>query len=141
MEAFCGTGIMTAMLAQKCEKIIGIDIEKSSINDAHENAKNNGITNAQFICADANAEIGRIARKQDIDVMVVDPPRSGLGEEFIETISKSRPEKIIYVSCNPATLAKNLESLKKHYSLEFIQPYDMFPQTQHVECVALLKRK
>ncbi|MCR5067765.1 MAG: 23S rRNA (uracil(1939)-C(5))-methyltransferase RlmD [Erysipelotrichaceae bacterium] len=141
VEAFCGTGIMTAMLAQKCEKIIGIDIEKSSISDARENAKNNGISNAQFICADANTEIGKIARKQEIDVMVVDPPRSGLGEEFIETIKRSRPGKIIYVSCNPATLAKNLESLKKHYSLELIQPYDMFPQTQHVECVALLVRK
>ena len=138
VEAFCGIGVMSLMLAERCQKIIGIDIEKSAVENARENARINGIGSAEFICADANEEIGRIARRQPIDVMVVDPPRSGLGDDFIETILKSRPKKIIYVSCNPATLAKNVAELERHYEVTFIQPYDMFPQTPHVETVVLL---
>ncbi len=138
VEAFCGIGVMSLMLADRCEKIIGIDIEKSAIADARNNAEENRISNARFICADANEEIGKIARREPIDVMVVDPPRTGLGEDFLKTIMKSQPRKIIYVSCNPATLARNVEKLSGKYRVEFIQPYDMFPQTPHVETVCCL---
>ncbi|MBQ6654534.1 MAG: 23S rRNA (uracil(1939)-C(5))-methyltransferase RlmD [Erysipelotrichaceae bacterium] len=137
VEAFCGIGVMSLMLAEKCEKIIGIDLEKSAVENARENARVNNIKNAEFICADANEQIGKIARKQIIDVMIVDPPRTGLGADFIETIVKSKPRKIIYVSCNPATLARNYADLARYYELTFIQPYDMFPQTPHVETVTL----
>jgi 23S rRNA (uracil1939-C5)-methyltransferase len=141
IEAFCGIGVMTLMLADKCERVIGIEIEKSAVADARKNAEENGITNARFICADANEEIGKIARRESIDVMVVDPPRTGLGEEFLKTIIKSKPRKIIYISCNPATLARNAGELSRQYKVEFIQPYDMFPQTPHVETVVLMSRK
>ena len=129
---------MSIMLAKNSKKVIGIDIEKSSIINARENAKRNHLENVEFICGDADEQISRIARKQSIDVLVVDPPRTGLTDEFMETIIKGKIRKLIYVSCNPATLAKNISVLSRHYSVELIQPYDMFPQTAHVETVCCL---
>lgn len=141
VEAYCGVGLMSIMLAKNSKKVIGIDIEKSSIINARENAKRNHLENVEFICGDADEQISRIARKQSIDVLVVDPPRTGLTDEFMETIIKGKIRKLIYVSCNPATLAKNISVLSRHYSVELIQPYDMFPQTAHVETVVELFRK
>ena len=104
-------------------------------------AKDHGFKHMNFICDDAAHKLEYISKKREIDCLVVDPPRSGLDDLMIDTIMKSRIKKIVYVSCNPATLGKNLAFLSKRYSVEKITPVDMFPQTAHVESVTVLKRK
>ncbi|MBQ6334480.1 MAG: 23S rRNA (uracil(1939)-C(5))-methyltransferase RlmD [Erysipelotrichaceae bacterium] len=140
VEAYCGIGAISLHLHDKAEKIIGIEIVQEAITDAKENAKLNGINNIEFICDDASRAIRKIASKNRIDVLVVDPPRTGLDEEFITTVLKSKIKKIIYVSCNPASLAKDLELLQKKYVIKDIQGYDMFPQTPHCEVVVSMSR-
>ena len=138
VEAYCGIGTISMYLADKAEKIIGIEIEERAIKDAKENAKLNGFNNMEFIADDASAAIRRIVKKKKIDVLIVDPPRTGLDDELLETLMRTKIKKIVYVSCNPATLAKNLAVLQNKYHIELIRPYDMFPDTSLVETVCLL---
>ncbi|MCI5773720.1 MAG: 23S rRNA (uracil(1939)-C(5))-methyltransferase RlmD [Erysipelotrichaceae bacterium] len=139
VEAYCGIGTMSLMAASKCQKIIAIENVENAIKNAKANAEKNQINNIKFVVNDAKAELKNI--KEDIDVLIVDPPRTGLDEGMIKTIQSKLPRKIIYVSCNPSTLAKNLALLKADYQIKKIVPYDMFAQTPHVESITLLIKK
>lgn len=142
IDAYCGTGTISLFLAQKAKKVYGIEIVAPAIRDAKQNAKNNGINNAEFIVGDA-VDIMPDLYQQGIraDVVVVDPPRSGCDRIVLETFARMNPKRIVYVSCNPASLARDIAVLDElGYHAEQVQPVDMFPQTSHVESVALLTR-
>ena len=143
IDAYCGTGTITLFLAQKARKVYGIEIVQPAILDARKNARDNHVKNAEFIVGDATAVMPALY-KQGIrpDVVVVDPPRAGCTETVLRTFANMYPRRIVYVSCNPATLARDLAILKDlGYITQEVQPVDLFPQTSHVENVALLMRK
>ena len=140
VEAYCGIGAISLYLSDKAKQVTGIEIVERAIQDAKENARLNNIDNTTFITDDAPKAIRRILKDQDIDVLVVDPPRTGLDDELLLSIMKSKIKKIIYVSCNPATLGKNLDVLSNRYRIEAIKGFDMFPNTPHVETVCLMSR-
>ena len=142
IDAYCGTGTITLFLAQKARKVYGIEIVQPAILDARKNARDNHVKNAEFIVGDATAVMPALY-KQGIrpDVVVVDPPRAGCTETVLRTFANMKPQRIIYVSCNPATLARDLAILKDlGYAAQEVQPVDLFPQTSHVETITLLLR-
>lgn len=140
VEAYCGIGAISLYLHDRAKELIGIEIIDSAVKDAQENAKLNGIDNTGFICGDAAKEIRKIAAGKKIDVLIADPPRTGLDGELIKTILKSKISQIIYISCNPATLGKDLDLLKSRYRIDSIKGYDMFPDTPHIETIVLLQK-
>ena len=140
IDAYCGTGTITLFLAQKARKVYGIEIVQPAILDARKNARDNHVKNAEFIVGDATAVMPALY-KQGIrpDVVVVDPPRAGCTETVLCTFANMKPQRIVYVSCNPATLARDLAILKDlGYAAQEVQPVDLFPQTSHVECLTKL---
>lgn len=142
IDAYCGTGTITLFLAQKAHRAIGIEIVRPAIEDAKKNARDNSVKNAEFIVGDASAVMPRLYR-QGVrpDVVVVDPPRAGCTEEVLKTFVHMNPQRIVYVSCNPATLARDMKLLHQlGYAPQKIQPVDLFSQTNHVETVALLEK-
>ena len=142
IDAYCGTGTITLFLAQKARKVYGIEIVQPAILDARKNARDNHVKNAEFIVGDATAVMPALY-KQGIrpDVVVVDPPRAGCTETVLRTFANMKPQRIVYVSCNPATLARDLAILKElGYITKKVQPVDLFPQTFHVETVVLLSQ-
>lgn len=142
-DAYCGIGTITVMLAPLVKKIYGVEIIEQAVSDAVENAKINNIKNAEFIAGKSEEVIPKlIAGVENIDLLVVDPPRGGCDIKLIESLLKSTIQKLIYVSCDPATLARDLKLLTETaYELVTVQPVDMFPHTTHVETVVLLCRK
>lgn len=142
VDAYCGTGTISLWLAKKAKKVLGVDSDKQSITSANYNAKLNNIKNVTFELGKAEYVIGKWVKKgQRPDVVVVDPARSGLHDSFIDTLVSFPVNKIIYVSCNPSTLAKNLNKLKAIYDVKSVQPLDMFPQTAHVETITVLEKR
>ena len=142
IDAYCGTGTITLFLAQKARKVYGIEIVQPAILDARKNARDNHVKNAEFIVGDATTVMPALY-KQGIrpDVVVVDPPRAGCTETVLRTFANMKPQRIVYVSCNPATLARDLAILKDlGYAAQEVQPVDLFPQTSHVETITLLLR-
>ncbi|MDY6035398.1 MAG: 23S rRNA (uracil(1939)-C(5))-methyltransferase RlmD [Bulleidia sp.] len=139
VEAYCGIGTMALMAKDKAQVIYGIEYNASAIKNAKSNAELNHIKNTEFICADAAKGLQQIANKKTVDCLLVDPPRSGMDEAMLSTILKVLPKKIVYISCNPATLAKNLKQLKQRYHVVTIIPYDLFPQTPLVEAITVLE--
>ncbi|MBQ3443913.1 MAG: 23S rRNA (uracil(1939)-C(5))-methyltransferase RlmD [Selenomonadaceae bacterium] len=140
IDAYCGTGTISLFMARKARKVIGIEVVSSAIADAKRNARENNIRNAEFIVGDAVKVLPRIF--EPADVVIVDPPRAGCDKKVLETFAGMNPEKIIYVSCNPATLARDLKILYElGYRTKKIQPVDMFPFTSHVESVAQIEKK
>lgn len=141
-DAYCGTGTISLFLAQKAKKVYGVEIVPQAIENAIENAKVNGIENAEFIVGESEKVIPDMIKKGiKADVVVVDPPRKGCERELLEAIANMKPERMVYVSCDPGTLARDLGILKElGYAVEEIQPVDMFPMTAHVECCVLLKK-
>jgi 23S rRNA (uracil1939-C5)-methyltransferase len=142
LDVYCGIGTISLFLARGARRVIGIEIVPPAIANAKENALRNGITNAEFICADAALAMGRLAREgAHLDVIVVDPPRKGCDEPVLHAMAAMAPTRIVYVSCNPASLARDLAVLGGlGYRTIEVQPVDMFPHTAHVEAVSLLKR-
>lgn len=143
IDAYCGTGTITLFLARQAAQVYGIEIVEPAILDARQNAVNNKVENAEFIVGDAVDIMPRMYR-QGIkpQVIVVDPPRAGCEQKVLETFVNMEPKRIVYVSCNPASLARDLGVLSgMGYVAKEIQPVDMFPWTSHVECVALIVRK
>ena len=132
---------MSLLIHDKCKEVIGIELDRRAVESARKNAQINGIENVTFKCGDAGSELIRLSRKKKPDLLIADPPRTGLSDEFIECVLKSDIKQIIYVSCNPATLARNIRDLKSRYYRETVIPYDMFPNTPHIETVVSLKRK
>lgn len=143
LDVYCGTGTISLFLARHCRKVIGVEIVAAAIDDAKQNAVLNQIDNAEFICGDAVDILPGLAAKGiHADVVVIDPPRAGCERRVLEPIAAIQPERIVYVSCNPASLARDLAILAElGYETREIQPVDMFPQTANVECVALIERK
>ena len=127
-------------MKDKAQEIIGVESIQDAVDNANENAMLNHADNVSFICEDAGSALAHLVQEKDVDTLIVDPPRSGLDDTMKETILKSKIKTMIYVSCNPATLAKDLGVLKKEYRIVKIQPVDMFSQTPHVESVTLLVR-
>ncbi|MDO3412577.1 23S rRNA (uracil(1939)-C(5))-methyltransferase RlmD [Saccharibacillus sp. CPCC 101409] len=143
IDAYCGIGTISLFLAQKAKRVYGVEIVKEAIEDARKNAVLNGIENAEFEVGASEDVIPRW-KEQGItpDVIVVDPPRKGCDIRLLETILEMKPERVVYVSCNPATLARDLRVLEDGgFKTVKVQPVDMFPQTVHVEAVALLVRR
>ncbi len=143
IDAYCGTGTITLFLAQKAQKVYGIEIVKPAILDAQKNARDNNVRNAEFIVGDATQVMPRLYR-QGIrpDVVVVDPPRAGCTSAVLETFAAMEPQRIVYVSCNPASLARDIAILGElGYQAVKVQPVDMFPNTSSVEVCAKLVRK
>ncbi len=143
IDAYCGIGTISLFLAKKAKKVYGVEIVPEAIEDAKRNAELNGIENAEFAVGEAETVIpGWYKDGITADVLVVDPPRKGCDEALLQTIIEMKPKKVVYVSCNPATLARDLRILEDGgYQTVEIQPVDMFPQTTHVETVALLELK
>lgn len=141
LDLYCGAGTIGLAASSRVRKVIGVEIVPEAIENAKENARINGITNTEFICGDAKKVAKELSENQRPDVIVVDPPRKGCDEATLDSIVMMRPERLVYVSCNPSTLARDIKHLEKDYVPVVIQPVDMFPHTPHVECIALLCRK
>lgn len=141
-DAYCGIGTISLFLAQQAKKVYGVEVVPDAINDAKKNADLNGITNVEFTVGEAEVVIPNWAEEGiHADVIVVDPPRKGCDAALLKTIIEMKPKRVVYVSCNPATLARDLGILEAggYQTLE-VQPVDMFPMTMHVECVVLMSR-
>ena len=143
LDLYCGTGTMGIIGAKKAKEVYGIEIVADAIRDAKINAEANDIHNIHFMNADASDGANQlIASNIKIDAMIVDPPRKGCSKDTLDAIFKIAPERLVYVSCDPATLARDVKIITENgYQLEKVQPCDMFPQTVHVETVVLLSHK
>ncbi|WP_057760805.1 23S rRNA (uracil(1939)-C(5))-methyltransferase RlmD [Cytobacillus praedii] len=138
-DAYCGVGTIGLWVADGAAEIRGMDIIPESIEDAKKNAARHGIKHAKYVTGKAEILLPKWVKEGwKPDVIIVDPPRTGLDEQLLKTILKVKPKKVVYVSCNPSTLAKDISVLNRSYKVEMMQPVDMFPQTSHVECVTQL---
>lgn len=140
-DLYCGIGTISLFMAKYAKKVYGVEIVEQAIEDAKENAKINNIENTEFIAGDAQIILDDLINKKKIipDVIMVDPPRKGLDNTSIENILKIKPKRVVYISCNPATLVRDLAKIEDVYDIGEIQPVDMFPYTSHVECCSVLK--
>jgi 23S rRNA (uracil1939-C5)-methyltransferase len=140
-DLYCGIGTIGLSLASRARKVIGLEIVESAAADAIENAKINEIQNASFYAGDARLALKELVEKEGKpDLAIIDPPRAGLSQKIVRRIVDAAPSRIVYVSCNPTTLAPNAAQLvEAGYRLVKVRPVDMFPQTPHIECVALLE--
>ena len=143
LDLYCGVGTITLCMAKAAGKVIGVEVVEAAVADARENALRNGIENAEFFCGDAGAAALEL-EKQGIrpDVVIVDPPRKGLNSDCIQALSRMQPRRIVYVSCDPATLGRDVSLLKQHgYRVKNALAADLFPRCAHVETIVLLGRK
>jgi 23S rRNA (uracil1939-C5)-methyltransferase len=142
LDLYCGVGTITLAMAGAAGKVIGVEVVPQAVEDAKENAKRNGIENAEFFCGDAGQAALELERKGiRADVVVVDPPRKGLNADTIEALSRFAPRRIVYVSCDPATLARDVALLKaRGYTLKNALAADLFPRCAHVESVVCLEK-
>ena len=143
LDLYCGVGTITLAMAAAAGRVIGVEVIPQAVEDARDNARRNGIDNAEFFCGDAGQAALELERQGiRADVIVVDPPRKGLNADTIEALSRFAPRRIVYVSCDPATLARDVALLKeKGYTLQSAQAADLFPRCAHVESVVTLSRK
>jgi len=142
VDAYCGVGTIGLWLADQAAEVRGMDVIPESIEDAKKNARRHGFTNTKYVPGKAEEVLPKWVKKGwEPDVIVVDPPRTGLDGQLIQTILQVKPKKLIYVSCNPSTLAKDIQALSSKYDVKYMQPVDMFPHTAHVECVTQLNLK
>ena len=137
LDAYSGVGTIGLIAARNAKRVISVEINKFAHKNAIENAKRNNINNIEFICDDAGKFISNY--DEDIDVLIMDPPRSGSDETFLSTVINKQIKKVIYISCNPETLARDIAYLSKYYEVNYVQPVDMFPMTAHVETVVCLQ--
>ena len=142
-DLYCGIGTITLFMAKYAKKVYGIEIVEEAVDVARENAKMNDVKNTEFYSGDVEIVLDELINKKGItaDVVMFDPPRKGLDRNTINNILKIKPKKIVYISCNPATLIRDLAIFENQYEIKDIIPVDMFPFTSHVECVAVLKLK
>ena len=140
LDLYCGTGTIGSFVSKKCNRVIGIELNKYAIEDALKNKKINNLDNIEFICGDSG-KILKNNKYKNIYIVIVDPPRMGLSDLSINEILNINSKKIIYTSCDPVTLARDLKKLSEKYEVKEITPVDMFPNTYHVESVCVLERK
>lgn len=141
VDAYSGAGVLSGIMSQNCKMVYGIEIVKPAVDSANKLAKENNIENLINICGDCAIELPRLVEKLKDFVVVLDPPRKGCDMKVLNALNKTLPNKIIYISCNPATLARDINLLKENYNVEEVTPYDMFPQTANVETLVVLTRK
>ena len=137
LDAYCGIGTIGLTASGKVKQVVGVEVNRDAVHDAIGNAKHNGVKNARFFAADATQWISEAAAAGErADVIFMDPPREGSTPQFIESVARMAPKRVVYVSCNPVTLARDLELLtRKGYQVESSTPVDLFPQTEHTEVV------
>lgn len=142
-DLYCGIGTISLFMSQYAKKVYGIEIVEEAVQMARENAKLNQVDNVDFIAGDVEKVLDDLIYEQKIipDVVMIDPPRKGLDSKSIENLLMFRPERLVYISCNPATLMRDLAKLEALYEVESIEPVDMFPFTAHVETISVLKSK
>ena len=142
LDAYCGIGTIGLIAADKVDEVIGVEVNAQAVKDANANAKRNGVENIRFVCADAGAFMTNLADAgEKIDVVFMDPPRSGSDEAFLQSVCRLSPDKVVYISCDPQTQKRDLAVLRAGgYHVREIQPVDMFPQTAHIETVVLLSK-
>ncbi len=142
VDAYCGVGTIGLWVADQAAEVRGMDVIRESIEDAKKNAARHGIKHAKYVTGKAEVILPKWVKEGWVpDIIIVDPPRTGLDEQLLQTILKIKPKKVVYVSCNPSTFSKDLGVLSKKYKVNYIQPVDMFPQTSNVEIVAQLELK
>jgi 23S rRNA (uracil1939-C5)-methyltransferase len=137
VDLYCGAGTISIFLADSARELVGIEIAESAVQDAEVNCRNNGISNCRFIHGDVKDWLEQVKKP---DVMIIDPPRAGMHKNVVKQVLDMSPDKIVYVSCNPATMARDLSKMKNDYNVLEVQPVDMFPHTYHIESVARLER-
>ncbi|MDQ8200046.1 class I SAM-dependent RNA methyltransferase [Pelagicoccus enzymogenes] len=141
VDAYCGSGLFTLTAAQDFEQVVGVEVSEQSIEYARHNAESNQIENASFVLGDAASIFENIQFAGEDSAVVIDPPRKGSSEAFLNQLIAFGPRSVVYVSCNPATQMRDLQTLLSGgYQIEEIQPFDLFPQTRHLECVVVLKK-
>lgn len=142
LDAYCGTGTIGLIASRDAKEVVGVELNRDAVRDAITNAKTNQVKNICFVCQDATEYICKAAeKKENFDVVLMDPPRAGSTKEFIDSVIALAPERVVYVSCNPQTLARDLKWFRRGYKVEKMRPYDMFPLTDHCEVVCSLVRK
>ena len=139
LDAYSGVGTIGLIASKNAKKVYSVEINKDAHKDAIENAKRNNISNIEFVCGDAGEYISSF--DGDLDIVIMDPPRKGSDEKFLSTLINKKIKKIIYISCDPETLARDLAYLSEHYKVTYVQPVDMFPMTCHVETIVGLALK
>jgi len=142
IEAYCGIGVLSLLTAPLVKQVIGLEISAPAVGDAEDNARLNEIKNARFVIGPCEETLPpAIATSNGANLLIVDPPRAGLSRQVLEAIAQGKPDDVIYISCNPATLARDLKYLNQHgYQVDEIKLFDMFPQTAHVESAVLITR-
>ena len=140
-DLYCGIGTIALTLAARAREVVGVEIVEAAVADAIENARVNEVTNASFFAGDIRLAMRELVERAGRpDVVVLDPPRAGLSQKVVRRVVEAAPRRIVYVSCNPTTLAPNAAQLvEAGYELKRVRPFDLFPQTPHIECVALLE--
>ncbi len=138
-DLYCGTGTIGIFLSGEAASVVGLEIVESAVADAENNRRVNGVKNCRFVHGDIRESLGAIGEPPD--VMIIDPPRDGMHKDVLKGVMEMAPERLVYVSCNPATLARDIFSLKDRYEVAEVQPVDLFPHTWHIESVARLRRK
>lgn len=136
-DLYCGTGTISSIVAQSVKQVVGVECVPSAVENAKNNAKKNGISNAEFYLGNAEDLLPELTEKYSPDTVILDPPRKGCDKTLIDTLNKVKPNHIVYVSCDPSTLARDIKLLEG-YTIQQAIPFDMFPHTKHVECCVLL---
>ncbi len=139
LDLYCGTGSIAIFLADKAKKITGLELVEGAVSDAEKNCLKNSVSNCRFISGDIRYSLAQITDRPD--VMIIDPPRSGMHKDVVKQIIAAAPEKIVYVSCNPATMARDLNLIRDYYKIVEVQPVDLFPHTYHIESVAKVQKR
>ncbi len=141
-DLYCGIGTISLLMANKAKKVYGIEIVKEAVESAKENAKINNVSNVEFIAGDVEQILDNLINEEKVipDIIMVDPPRKGLDANSIQNILKIKPRKLVYISCNPATLVRDLSKLEDIYELKSMKPVDLFSFTSHVEVVSVLSK-
>ena len=138
LDAYCGTGTIGMIAAPRAGKVIGVELNQQAVRDAVTGAKKNQISNIRFYQNDASEFMVQLAESGDpVDVVFMDPPRGGSTEAFMEAVLRLNPEKIVYISCNPVTFARDAAMLKSAFELRRLSSVDLFPHTPHLECCSL----
>lgn len=137
LDGYCGVGCLSLFAAKEASEVVGIEVAKKAVQSAEENARLNGITNTQFICGKFEERLPHLGK---FDVVFLNPPRGGVDPQVVQTLLAHPPQKLIYISCDPATLSRDLKVLQAGFSIKGVFPFDMFPQTVHVETLVNLDR-
>ncbi len=139
VDLYSGTGTIAIYLSDCSKKIIGLEIIESAVSDAENNCRLNNVSNCRFILGDIKDSLLQITDRPD--VMIIDPPRVGMHKDVVKQVIEIAPQRIVYISCNPATMARDVNMMKENYRIVEVQPVDMFPHTYHIEAVAKLERR